>query len=223
MRELESRDTYACGTVRINRRDFPADLKREKLVRGEIRTRQCGNLVATMWKDKRVESLLSTNTPPEAEIHAEQQIVRGRRKRVVPADSIGSLRIDDFFHDDDVGIAESPTTHVQKDVAQEWASSRGRWRRQTECFEVVLTVWRLRFVVTFFCAILRPLSLGYHFKYLRKNLRWIFASWSPRFPFFLTVRDTRNGKRGFTRRGYGNNYKVMKTCLLYTSPSPRDA
>ena len=27
MRDLESRDTYACGTVRINRRDFPADLK----------------------------------------------------------------------------------------------------------------------------------------------------------------------------------------------------
>ena len=119
MPDLESRNTYASGTVRINRRDFPADLKREKLVRGEIHTRQCGNLVATMWKDKRVESLLSTNTPPEAEIHAEQQIVRGRRKRVVPADSIGSLRIDDFFHNDDAGIAESPTTHVQKDVAQE--------------------------------------------------------------------------------------------------------
>ena len=31
---------------------------------------------------------------------------------------VGSLRIDDFFHDDDVGTAESPTTHVQKDVAQ---------------------------------------------------------------------------------------------------------
>ena len=53
MRDLESRDTYACGTVRINRRDFPADLKQEKLVRGEIHTRQCGNLVATMWKYKR--------------------------------------------------------------------------------------------------------------------------------------------------------------------------
>ena len=37
---------------------------------------------------------------------------------VSPIASIGSLRIDDFFHDDDVGTAESPTTHVQKDVAQ---------------------------------------------------------------------------------------------------------
>ena len=86
MRDLESRDTYACGTVRINRRAFPSDLNREKLVRGEIRTRQCGNLVPAMWKDKRVVSLLFTNTPSEAEIHGEREIVCGRRKRVVPAD-----------------------------------------------------------------------------------------------------------------------------------------
>ena len=46
---------------------------------------------------------------------------------------------------------------------------------------------------------------------LGNTLRWIFPSWSPRFPFFPTVRDARNGKRGFARRGYGNNFKVMKT------------
>ena len=84
MKALEERDTYACGTVRTNRKDFPADLKRIKLIRGEVRTRQSGNLVATMWRDKRVVSLLSSNTPPEPEIHAVQQVVRGRRKRVVP-------------------------------------------------------------------------------------------------------------------------------------------
>ena len=84
MQSLESRDTYACGTVRMNRRDFPADLKRMKLVRGEIRSRQRGNLVATMWKDKRVVTLLSTNTAPNPEILAVQERVNGRRKRVVP-------------------------------------------------------------------------------------------------------------------------------------------
>ena len=104
MRDLELRDTYACGTVRINRRDFPADLKRAKLVRGEIRTRQCGNLVATMWRDKRVVSLLSTNTPPEAEIHAEQQIVRGRRKQVVPADSMKKPDVVAVYNDGMNGV-----------------------------------------------------------------------------------------------------------------------
>ena len=41
-----------------------------------------------MWKDKRVVSLLSTNTPPEPEIHAVQQVVRGRSKWVVPAEAM---------------------------------------------------------------------------------------------------------------------------------------
>ena len=47
---------------------------------------------------------------------------------------------------------------------------------------------------------------------LGNALRWIFASLSPSFPFFLTVRDAsaRNGRRGFAF-GYGNNYKVMIT------------
>ena len=88
MQDLQSRNTYACGTARQNRKDFPADLKWMKLIAGEVRTRQSGNLVATMWRDKRVVSLLSTNTPPEPEIHAVQQVVRGQRKRVVPVESI---------------------------------------------------------------------------------------------------------------------------------------
>ena len=62
--------------------------KRVKLVPGEVRTCQSGNLVATMWRDKRVVSLLSTNTSPEPEIHAVQQVVRGRQKQVVPADAL---------------------------------------------------------------------------------------------------------------------------------------
>ena len=59
----------------MNRKDFPADLKPMKLVHGEITTCQSGNLVATMWKDKNVVSLLSTNTAPEPEINAVDQIV----------------------------------------------------------------------------------------------------------------------------------------------------
>ena len=84
MRDLQSRNTYACDTVLQNRTDFPADLKRMKLVADEVRTRQGRNLVATMWRDKCVVCLLSTNTPPEPEIHG----VRARSKRVVPAESM---------------------------------------------------------------------------------------------------------------------------------------
>ena len=103
MRDLESRDTYACGTVRINRRDFPTDLKQEKLIGGVICTPQCGKLVATMWKDRRVVSLLSTNAPPEAEIHVEQELVSGR-KQVVPADSMKKLDVVTVYDDDMNGV-----------------------------------------------------------------------------------------------------------------------
>ena len=41
-----------------------------------------------MWRDKCDVSLLSTSTPPEPEIHAVQQVVWRRRKRVVPAELI---------------------------------------------------------------------------------------------------------------------------------------
>ena len=88
VKSLHKRNSYACGTVRLHRRDLPADLKRIKLVGGEIRTRQSGNLVVTLWRDKRVVSMLSTNVQPETEIHAVQQRnMRGRMKRVVPDDA----------------------------------------------------------------------------------------------------------------------------------------
>ena len=84
---LEARNTYACGTMHTNRRDFPTNLKRMKLVQGEVRMWQSGKLVATMWKDKRVVSLLSTNAYPEPEITTVVQQVRGRRKCVVPPEA----------------------------------------------------------------------------------------------------------------------------------------
>ena len=88
MQSLESRETYACRTVRMNRRDFPPDIQCRKLVRGKIRSCQCENLVATMWKDKRLVTLLSTNTAPDAEIQAVEERANGRRKRVVPDDAM---------------------------------------------------------------------------------------------------------------------------------------
>ena len=59
-----------------------------KLIRGEVRTRESGNLVVTMLRVKRVVSFLPTNTPTEQEIHAVEQVLRGRRKRVVPSEAM---------------------------------------------------------------------------------------------------------------------------------------
>ena len=43
----------------------------------------------------------------------------------------------------------NPTAHVQKRVVQDWASFRGRRRRQRGCFQVVVRVSRLRFFFFF--------------------------------------------------------------------------
>ena len=52
LEHLESNDTYACATVRCNRK--------EKLVC------QKGNIVFTKWQDKRDVSVISTNCSPLA-------------------------------------------------------------------------------------------------------------------------------------------------------------
>ena len=67
--------------TRKTRKGFPADLKNLKLTREEIRTRQDGNLVATVWRDKHDVYFLSTNSNPNKEIHAQMQ---GRRRVPVP-------------------------------------------------------------------------------------------------------------------------------------------
>ena len=62
--ELHSRGLYACGTVRQDRRGCPNELKGIVLQRGESLFRQCGNLTATVWQDKRQVSILSTLSDP---------------------------------------------------------------------------------------------------------------------------------------------------------------
>jgi len=53
---LEAQNTFACGTVRLNRKDMPAAAS-HKLKPGERITRQKGNLVFTKWHDKRDVSI----------------------------------------------------------------------------------------------------------------------------------------------------------------------
>ena len=46
----------------MNRKKLPADVKKMKLkIPGELLTRQSGNLLLTMWHDKRRVAALSTN------------------------------------------------------------------------------------------------------------------------------------------------------------------
>ena len=61
----------------MNRRAFPADLKRMKLVHGDIRSCQFGNLTGMMWGDRQVVTLLSTKTPPDPEIQAVEVRING--------------------------------------------------------------------------------------------------------------------------------------------------
>ena len=54
--------TYACGTIQGKRKCFPTDISTDvkSLTRGEYSFRQCNNLVALMWKDKKPVTFLST-------------------------------------------------------------------------------------------------------------------------------------------------------------------
>ena len=61
--DLEKVDTYASGTVRENRRNFPEELKlgrRQKLKRGEMSAMFCESVTAVHWFDKRDVLVLST-------------------------------------------------------------------------------------------------------------------------------------------------------------------
>ena len=65
---LEETGTYTCSTIRMNRSGWPKELNAQcakKMKAGDIHFRQDGNMVATLWKDKRPVAILSTNAQPE--------------------------------------------------------------------------------------------------------------------------------------------------------------
>lgn len=64
--DLLERSTYACGTVRLNRKYLPEEFKKNtKMNQGESQFWQSGNFVATIWQDKRAVRFLSTCCKPE--------------------------------------------------------------------------------------------------------------------------------------------------------------
>ena len=52
LKDLISKNTFACGTIHVNRGIFPDDFKNAKLAPGEASFVQEGN-IAAHWKDKR--------------------------------------------------------------------------------------------------------------------------------------------------------------------------
>ena len=60
--KLLQQDTYAYGTIRTNRKNFPSEISNEvkRVQRGEYSFRQCGNLVSIAWKDNKVVNVVST-------------------------------------------------------------------------------------------------------------------------------------------------------------------
>ena len=84
--DLEEKGTYMCSTIRTNRSGWPKELNAQcakKMKAGDIHFRQDGNMVATLWKDKRPVAILSTNAQPQMG-EAERKAPGGKKKVAGP-------------------------------------------------------------------------------------------------------------------------------------------
>ena len=93
MNKLLEDGLYACGTVRVNRKNFPNELKKPKELknRGDYKVLQMGesNLTASVWRDKKLVHHLSTLSRPDdiedAQRRIGQDVVRLRQPHSVAA------------------------------------------------------------------------------------------------------------------------------------------
>ena len=79
---------YACGTTRSNRRGFPETLKEISLSRGEQVFCQRGNLVASVWMDKKPVTMLSTLAQADVTHTAQRREKNGSRVSVQCSDAV---------------------------------------------------------------------------------------------------------------------------------------
>ena len=97
-----------CSTIRLNRCGWPKELNAQvakKMKAGDVHFRQDGNMVATLWKDKRPVAVLSTltNTKPEMG-EAERKAPGGMKKVSIPKpvlrynESMGGVDLADQLH-----------------------------------------------------------------------------------------------------------------------------
>ena len=50
---LKNKNTFSCGTIRVDRGLFPIELKKSKLEKNKSKFLEAENIVAVYWKDKR--------------------------------------------------------------------------------------------------------------------------------------------------------------------------
>jgi hypothetical protein len=83
MKHLASHHLHGCGTVRTNRKGYPAELKTFKPKdQGQSKMMQDGDLIACAWKDKKVVNVLSTTADP-TEVHEVNRRQRGGQRDAI--------------------------------------------------------------------------------------------------------------------------------------------
>ncbi|XP_052083040.1 piggyBac transposable element-derived protein 4-like [Mytilus californianus] len=77
---LERNGIYGCGTIKCTAVGLPEDITDPpRMARGESIARQNGNLVATVWQDKKKVHFLSTNSNPTGEGSTFRRLKNGTR------------------------------------------------------------------------------------------------------------------------------------------------
>ena len=102
LEHLELQQTYACSTVRCNRKGLPACAANKLTRPGQLVQAQKGNIVFTKWHDKRDVAFLATNVSPgeasrtvqRKEKRKEIEIVKPRVSDVYTANMGGVDRAD---------------------------------------------------------------------------------------------------------------------------------
>ena len=85
---LLSHQLYGCGTTRPSRREFPRTLQQVQLERGQYLSCQRGNLVASLWMDKKQVTTLSTLAQADATHTVQRRQRDGQRTSVQCTDAV---------------------------------------------------------------------------------------------------------------------------------------
>ncbi|KAK3741427.1 hypothetical protein QZH41_003983 [Actinostola sp. cb2023] len=76
---LQLQNTYACATVRPNRKDLPVCAKNKLKQPGELVVQQKGTVLYTKWHDKRDVNFISTNVSPFEQHRMVERKVKGQQ------------------------------------------------------------------------------------------------------------------------------------------------